>query len=233
MPTIKDKIKWKLFELKRNIYITQGLLHNKIRYYDDELIDNLSNIYYGGIPASVSLLLPELSNGKCYDRALLLTTGFNSGDLFQIVRGNAASIALNPMYVDRKKNNKYYADHCVVERVEKDGTWVYDTSMCVKIERDYYYKMQQFDVRHISSKYETQNYYEYQTILNADLEKDKYAALLILPLVEEILNNTQSLYKDKVIKIINEFKEKIQYNELYNQMIEDIKQKRKVMNNKR
>ena len=229
MATKLDKIKWKLYNIRNTIYTVKGTLDDKIQYYDDDLIDKLSHVYFGGIPASVTLLTNELCNGMCYDRAVLLTTGFDKDDSFRVIRGNVASLALNPLYIDKKKTDSMYAEHCVVERIENGIAWIYDTSACVKIERDLYYKMQKFDIRHISSKEETINYFEYRYIKNADIEKDKYVLPITMPLVEEIVYNSQSFYKERVIKILEDFKKEIHYDDIINQINEDMKNKRKIL----
>ena len=51
-----DKLRWKLYKLKRRIILTYGFKTGLIHPYDKETINNLSNIYLGGIPASLIIL---------------------------------------------------------------------------------------------------------------------------------------------------------------------------------
>ena len=55
---------WKLHNIKERKLLINGLKTGKITPYDDELIEKLRTIYYGGIPASILLLSDGLSNGK-------------------------------------------------------------------------------------------------------------------------------------------------------------------------
>ena len=71
-----QKLKWELQKKKFKMLLLWGLRHGYIFPYDDELIIKLRNIYYGGIPASIILLSNVMSNGHCYDRALLMSQAF-------------------------------------------------------------------------------------------------------------------------------------------------------------
>ena len=48
--------------------------------YDKTLIERLRNIYDGGIPLSILLLVDKMCNGFCYERALLPTLGLTDKD---------------------------------------------------------------------------------------------------------------------------------------------------------
>ena len=56
MATRIQKMKWDLHCKKEKMLLIYGLKNGLITLYDDELIEKLRNIYYGGIPASIILL---------------------------------------------------------------------------------------------------------------------------------------------------------------------------------
>ena len=76
MATKLDKLKFDLHQKKYKMLLIYGLSKGLIFPYDDELIERLRNVYYGGVPASIILLSNGLSNGYCYDRALLMARAF-------------------------------------------------------------------------------------------------------------------------------------------------------------
>ena len=76
MTTKLQKLKWNIHQKKYKMLMIYGLQHGLIFPYDEELIQKLRNVYYGGIPASIILLSNAMSNGHCYDRALLMSRAF-------------------------------------------------------------------------------------------------------------------------------------------------------------
>lgn len=76
MTTKIQNLKWNLHQKKANLLYSLGLKNGKIKTYDEELIQKLRKVYYGGIPASVILLSNGMTNGHCYDRALLMSRHF-------------------------------------------------------------------------------------------------------------------------------------------------------------
>ena len=104
---------WKLHNIKERKLLINGLKTGKITPYDDELIEKLRTIYYGGMPASIILLSDGLSNGHCYDRALLMSRAFlDTDDDVKLVYATIDSIRLNPQYQNR--DDPMFADHCFV-----------------------------------------------------------------------------------------------------------------------
>ena len=56
MSSRRDKLIWKLYLMKKRLLFVYGCVTKKIRPYNQELVENLRNVYYGGIPLSVMLL---------------------------------------------------------------------------------------------------------------------------------------------------------------------------------
>ena len=63
MSTKIQNLKWKLFKDKEKKLHVYGLENGLIIPYNEELIEKLRNVYYGGMPASVILLSDGMTNG--------------------------------------------------------------------------------------------------------------------------------------------------------------------------
>ena len=149
-----------------------GVKHGLIRSYDNQLIENLRHIYYGGLPASILLLHGKLSNGHCYDRGTLITLGFGDDD-FQVVDADIDSLKLNPAFI---RDDPMYADHCIVERTTADGRkLIYDTSCGFVFDKDLYWLMERPKVRHSNSKDSIKRFIEEDEDFHPeDVDRDKY-----------------------------------------------------------
>ena len=226
--SIKEK-KWKLFDLKNRYLLIWGLKHGKISLYDDELIEKLRDIYYGCIPASIILLSNYMSNGYCYDRALLLSRAFlDTEDDVNLIYAAVDSLKYNPKY-DYKKN-PMSADHCIVERITKDGKhYIYDTSMGFVYDKDYYFFMEHPKIRHINNKEAIKKFIEEDDFNDYDEERDKYATPLILPNIESTYNEPREMYSlldnNMLKREIELFKTKIEYENICYEIEEDMKVK--------
>jgi len=222
MVTKLDKIKWELWKKKNELLIRYGASRVLVRKYEDELIENLRHVYYGGIPASIILLCPTLCEGRCYDRALLMTLGFGD-DAFKLVDADVDMIALDPRYIDAA--NEHYANHCFAERTMKDGmTWVYDTTLGFICEKNLYYIIQHPRITKINEKAETIAFCEYRDIKNADIERDKYALPITLPNLEAIVaSEERGLYVERLRYELELFKEQIGYDDICRELEEDKK----------
>ena len=97
MATKLQKMKWDLHQKKHRLLLLWGLINGFIAPYDDELIEKLRKVYYGGIPASVILLSNGMTNGHCYDRALLMSRAF---------LGDEGDVKLLYASIDNYKNHK-------------------------------------------------------------------------------------------------------------------------------
>ena len=225
MASVIDKIKWNLYKKKHHAVIKYGLMTGKVRPYDQETIERLRKVYYGGIAASVVVLCNDMCQGHCYDRGLLITLGFGDDD-FQLVDADIDGITLNPDYVDEYRHgedDEHYGNHCFAERKMSDGkTWVYDTTRGLMFEKNLYYFLERPKITKINSKQATLDFIDYQDIANADISKDKYASHLILPNIELIAKNTKHFYKDALLKEIEQYKQDIDYEAICREIKEDM-----------
>lgn len=144
-------------------YIEKG----KIVPYEKELIENLRDKYYDGIPLSVVLSSSVCCRTWCHHMAFQLSRGL---DYYTIVRGN-----INIYPIDDEPNHSW---------VEKDG-WVYDTTDGFKWEKQLYYDL--FDAKPIEMYNENNyhNFWFYQKEMKHQHKcEDQTTLVLILELIE-------------------------------------------------
>lgn len=227
MTTKLEEMKWKLHNYKSNQLLIWGLRNGYIAPYDDGLIEKLRNIYYGGIPASIILLSDGMSNGHCYDRALLMSRAFlDEEDDVQLVYATIDSLRLNPKFVDC--DDPLFADHCIVERVTKDGQHIiYDTSAGFAYDKKLYWLMEHPKVRHTNDKnsiieFVKSDYYYHPE----DIERDKYVSPLILPMIETSYGRPTEMYSKLGIELlqreVEHFKKVINYDGVCQEIDEDM-----------
>jgi len=189
------------FDKKWNKMLLKGAFKGMVFPYDDELLKRLGHVYYGGIPASILLLVPSMCSGYCYDRSVLITLGM---DDFRIVNGAINSLLVK--YADEvAKDGVSVANHSWVE----SNGWVYDTTLGLKIKKELYYAMEDPIIRKINTKEDALDFFEYQSILNADIENDKYALPLTMPIIEDL--PPHPLYADFFKQEIARFKTEVDY----------------------
>lgn len=223
-------IKWNLHNYKSKQLLLWGLKNGYIAPYDDKFIKKLRDIYIGGIPASI-LLSDGMSNGFCYDRALLMSRAFlDDEDDVQLVYASIDSLKLNPQFVD--KDDPLYADHCFVERITKDGKHlIYDTSSGLVYDKKLYWLMEHPRIREINIKssliefIKSDEYYHPE-----DIERDKYASPLILPMIEMTYGRPTEMYSQLGINLlqreIEHFKKVINYDGVCKEIDDDMKRVR-------
>lgn len=228
MATKDELLEWEQHKKNYNKLFDYGVKHGLIHSYDNQLIENLRHIYYGGLPASILLLHGRLSNGHCYDRGTLITLGFGDDD-FQVVDADIDSLKLNPKYIDEYRHNKcseHYSNHCFAERTMADGkVWVYDTSVGLVFEKSLYYKMQNPKITKINNRLTTLKFLYYDFQQNSDIERDKYALPLILPNIEACMLPTQPFYLEQLKHEIEILKREIGYDSVCKEIEEDMKRK--------
>lgn len=194
----------------------------------DQLIEKLRTIYDGGIPASILLLSDGMSNGYCYDRALLMARAFLDEDCdVQLLYASIDGLRLNPKFID--DTDPLYADHCIVEVTFKEGKQlIIDTSTGFIYDKNIYWLMEHPKIRKINNKDSITQFVEAEEYYHPeDIERDKYALPFILPMIEMTYGRPNEMYSMLGIELlqreIEHFKEVIHYEEVCQEIDEDMK----------
>lgn len=175
------ELRWKLYKFYSKKIQIWGLKNGYITLYDEELIEKLRDIYFGCLPASVTLLCCGMTNGYCYDRALLLSRAFlDDGCDVRLVYGTISSLRLNPGYFGAD------ADHCFVEVTNRTGQRIiYDTSLGYCYQKWIYWLLEHPKVRKINDKQSIIDFLKTNENLHSDnVEDDKYLLPAIIPNIE-------------------------------------------------
>lgn len=227
MATRLQKMKWDLHSYKQKILLIWGLKNGLIAPYDDQLIEKLGKVYYGGIPASVILLSNGMTNGHCYDRALLMSRAFlDDEDDVQLLYADIDSLKLNPKYIS---DSPLYADHCIVERITKDGRHlIYDTTAGFVYDKKLYWLIEHPKVRKINNKKSIIKFInEDEDFHPEDVERDKYIAPLVLPMIEKTFGRPTEMYSLLGIELlqreIEHYKKTINYNSVVEEIDQDMR----------
>ena len=227
MATKLQNIRWKLYQYKDKTLLLWGLKNGLIAPYSDELIEKLRTIYYGPLPASVILLSNAMTNGHCYDRALLLSRAFiDSDDEVNLLYGDVNYLKLNPEFIC---NDPRYADHCFVERKTKDGKHlIYDTTTGFVYDKDLYWLINHPKIRHKNDKESIKRFLdEDEQIHTNNIENDKYASPILIDFLLETYGRPNEMYAANNIELlqreIENFKQTIKYDELVEEIDQDMK----------
>lgn len=224
--TEKQRRKWQLHNFKIKNMMSEGLEMGIISQYDEALIQKLRTIYDGGLPASIILLSNGLSNGHCYDQALLLARAFlDTDDDVKLIYGSVESLRLNPNYIDRK--DALYADHCFVERITIKGQHlIYDTSTGLIFTKEMYWLMERPRIREIVNKQEIIKLVEKEEEQYPDDYKrcDEVAPFLI-PMIELTYQMDNETYAkiNLLQREVEYYKQLIDYNALCEKVDNDMK----------
>lgn len=236
MATKIQKMKWDLHCKKEKMLLIWGLKKGLIRLYNDELIEKLRKVYYGGIPASIILLSNCLSNGHCYDRALLMSRAFlEDEDDIKLLYATIDSLKLNPKFIC---DDPLYADHCIVERTTKDGRHlIYDTTSGFVYDKSIYWMIENPKIRHINSKQSIKKFIKNdENIYPEDVENAKYAFPAILSMLEKTYGKPGEMYSAEGIELlqreIEHYKSIINYDEMIKGIDQNTKLNHKLMKNK-
>lgn len=220
-------MKWDLHSYKQKVLLIWGLKNGLITPYDDQLIEKLRKVYYGGIPASVILLSDGMTNGHCYDRALLMSRAFlDDEDDVKLLYADIDSLKLNPKFIS---DSPLYADHCIVERITKDGKHlIYDTSAGFVYDKKLYWLMEHPKVRKINNKESIIKFInEDEDFHPEDVERDKYIAPLVLPMIEKTFGRPNEMYSLLGIELlqreIEHYKKTINYDGVVEEISQDMK----------
>ena len=211
--TEKQKKKLK----KRDKMLVYGLKNKLVFPYPDILFDYLRPYCVGGFPASIMVLINEMCNGHCYDRAELMQLAF---DDCQIVHADIESLRITC--------GEEFAEHAFVETPEFGGgkTWVVDTSIGLIYDKDFYYKIEKPKVNRVISKEQVMQSRSIQSIIASNFEEDKYSLTLTMPNIERVVEQSNHIgtymYKDKVRKEIELFKKAIGYDAMVAEVESDM-----------
>ena len=225
MATKIQKMKWELYQEKQRLLTNWGIVTGHIRMYDKDLIERLRNIYDGGIPLSILLLVDKMCNGFCYERALLLTLGLAEED-FRVIDATIDGIALNPNYIAENSQGKSdkFGEHRFVEVRSKNGkTHIYDTSAHLIYEKWLYQLIEKPKVNKIITKEELLPFHKYHHESQSD--NDKYALPLILPMIESYAQSSHHFNREVLLKEIERFKQTIGYNQICQEVHDDMRQR--------
>ena len=217
--------RWELHNLKAQKLLIWGLKHGLITPYNDNLIKKLRTIYDGGIPASILLLSDGMTNGYCYDRALLMAKAFLDEDVdVKLLYASINSLKYNPQFIN---DNPLYADHCLVLIKREKKQYIIDTSQGFIYDKNFYWLIEHPKIRKINNKESIINYViEEETHYPENIERDKYIAPIVLPMIELTYNNPNEMYATLGIELLQKeiqyFKEKINYEELCQEIKNDM-----------
>lgn len=226
MTTVLQKIKWELHCYKQQQLLIWGLKNGLIVPYDDDLIEKLRKVYYGGIPASIILLSDAMTNGHCYDRALLMSRAFlDDSDDIQLLYGTIDSIKLNPELI---RDDPLYADHCIVERITIEGRHlIYDTTAGFVYDKNMYWLIEHPKIRKVNNKEAIKKFLEEdEDRYPENIERDKYILPLVLPMMEKTYGNSTEMYSHLGIELlqreIEHYKEVIHYDDIVEEINQDM-----------
>lgn len=229
-----DEMKSKLYWKKHMWLFKIGAKHKMVGLYSDRFIENLRDVYYGGIPASIILLDPARCRGKCYDRAILAAAGLKDFD-YKVVHADIDSIRYNKNTMAEvaywkgkgEQISERYANHCYLEFEDGGLTWVLDTTEGLVYEKHLYQLINRPKVNCVRTKEETLAFPDYIDIVEADIDRDKYIVPTLLPIIEAEIEK-ESLYQEQARREIELFKKKINYDALCAE-IEDDKRRRGII----
>ena len=207
---------WERYKKRRDLIFKFGLKAGLIHAYDVETIDNLRHKYYGGIPLSIMILSHGMCIRKCYDRATMLTYGFNDDEEYRQVDADIDGIKYHPGTIAHESgNDPHYSNHSFIERKRKDGSWwVYDTTDGLVYYRPLYYLMERPKITKINDKERVEFFRKELYTVRDDISRDIQTVPLILPQIELLVENSIEMYKDAIDEEFKTFKEEIGYDEL-------------------
>ena len=215
MENLNEKQQARLAEI--NDKIIWGLKNKKVFLYPDVLFDRLRPYSIGGLPISIMLFVPELCNGHCYDRSVLMSLAFQN---CKVVHADIESLRLTA--------GEELAEHSFVETPEFGAgkSWVVDTSIGLIYDKDFYYELEKPKVNREISKKSCMQSPDIIGILASNYEDEKYSLPMLLPLVENLVKNSDNLptciYKDKLEDEIIKLKQAVNYDALVREIQEDM-----------
>lgn len=214
----KEKIK--KYQEEQLALLKEGFEKGYISLYPDSVFDRLRPFSIGGIPLSLFLFLPELCNGYCYDRSMLMQLAFAK---CHVVHADIEGLRVQDVEAEHS--------YVVTNQIE-DGPWVLDTSTGLMYKKFWYDKMEKPKVNCIIPKRTCMKNPDILGILTTDYNQDKYALLLTMPIIENTIKNADPnngyisyAYKPKLKAELAKLKEAIGYD----QMIAEEKENMRLM----
>ncbi len=197
------------FQKYQHDMIFKGLREGNVFLYPPAFIDYLRPYTYGGVPLTLIMLVNEVCNGRCYDRAKMVSLAFDDATL---VYGDIESL--------RCQSKTGNPEHAFIETREfgRDRTWVVDTSMGLIFDKDFYYDLEKVKVNKVYSKEQIMQMGEVYSVLSDDFESQKYVLTFWLPIIESVLESSNRLgtavYKDFTKHEIEKLKSAVGYAEM-------------------
>lgn len=190
---------------KLNLY-NDGIKKGLIQPFDQEVLTNLRNLYYGCISGIIYIYGMATDCGTIANKMILLRYALDDRN-FQIVHGNTYST--ENIFFDKYNNN--LDNNSWIEVKEGNKEWVYDPFSLLKIEKNLYYQIEEPEVFRIISKKDVEShpgridddYYRFD-------EGGKEFLTFILPSIEKNLKNNP--HKDFLKAEISRFKEEVDNN---------------------
>lgn len=209
--------RWKKWRKKEYKIMVEGLKNGTIRTYNEDEIIKGRDIFYKGLPASVTLLSYHLCNGRCIEMSVLASRLFindeNTKDL-KIIISDVDSLRLNPALMSRGKD---YAKHYVLYRETNDGEkLIYDTTEGLAFKPDIWYKLESPTDMYMVSKEDLIKIDENTKNEKPELIKvDPLQASIILPDIEQHYKDYEEQYSWEGVELLQRevelFKERINY----------------------
>lgn len=200
--------------------IIEGHKKGLVYKYPDILFDYLRPYVLGGVPASITLFVNELCNGKCYDRAELMSLAFDDAI---IVHGDVKGLK----ELDSESNPEHA--FVITKEFGSNKEWVVDTSVGLIFDKDYYYKIEEVKENKRFLKQDIMKFGgEIKSAIagSFNFENDKFVLPLVLPKIEKVVKTSNHIgtvmYRDKILQEIELFKEKINYSAIEKEIEEDI-----------
>lgn len=163
-----------------------------IQCYDQELIDNLKNIFISEIPAHIVILSYHLCNHTCHKMAMLLSMGLKE---FRLIRGNIKDYPI--------EGNE--PNHSWVETEE----WVYDTTNGFKTKKDLYYELHRPSIIESYDQNTLKQDEYYIKLLNridTNDQDDKKTAYMVLGLIEHLEKLKPTINGKRLMYEIDEYR---------------------------
>lgn len=188
-------LRWKVYSFYSEQLLIWGIKKGYIQPYDEELIEKLRDVYYGGIPASILLLSRMLTDGHCYDRALLMSRAFldDDGDV-RLIYAEVADLKYNPVYSEEGRDS----DHCFVERITESGKHlIYDTSVGFRYTKWIYWLMNFPKIRHINEKDSILRFVKEESDVcseHSSFSDSEFILKLVIPTVEASYGKRGEMY---------------------------------------